>query len=69
MVENLLRSVSVYRPAYFHNTGGLAVNLRFRFGADGALKVVSSPVRIFAELATHVRDGSLRRLSPTTASK
>ena len=62
LMENLLRNVSVYRPAYFHRTHWAAVKPRFTLGADGSLVLVPSPARSRKQLADLVRS---RRLLET----
>ncbi|NOT01569.1 MAG: hypothetical protein HOP29_13180 [Phycisphaerales bacterium] len=59
MLENILRNVSVYRPAYFHGTGDVAVKPRFRLNASGQLELIPCPVSSVEELREAVRSGSL----------
>ena len=59
MVENILRNVSVYRPAYAHGTAGVAVKPRYRLGADGELELLPSPVRSAADLKRLVKSRRL----------
>ncbi len=59
MVENILRNVSVYRPAYAHGTAGVAVKPRYRLGADGELELLPCPVRSAADLKRQVESRRL----------
>lgn len=66
MVENILRSVSVYRPAYYHETNSVVVKPRCRIGADGGLEWVPLGVRDARELKQEVETGAiLERLRET----
>jgi len=59
MAENILRNVSVYRPAYNHGTDTIAVKPRFRLDATGSLELVPCPVRSAEELQKCVQSGEL----------
>ena len=59
MLENTLRNVSIYRPAYSHGAGSAAVKPRFLLGADGELVLVPVPVGSREELRQSIEDGSL----------
>jgi hypothetical protein len=59
MPENILRTVSVYRPAYKHESAGVVVKPRFQVDASGVLTLVPMPVASQRELAARVRDRSL----------
>jgi hypothetical protein len=59
MLENLLRNVSVYRPAYYHKTSSISVKPRFRFDGEGSLDLAPMPVESASELRSAIRDGSL----------
>jgi len=50
MAENILRNVSVYRPAYYHGTGGTAVKPRFTVDEAGTLLLAPCPVSSQEEL-------------------
>lgn len=57
--ENLLRNVSVYRPAYQHSSGGIGIKPRFRLDERGELVLIPLPVKSKAELLAGIRDRSL----------
>lgn len=57
--ENLLRNVSVYRPAYQHYSGGIGVKPRFHLDESGELVLIPLPVKSRAELVARIRDRSL----------
>ncbi len=59
MPENILRNVSVYRPAYKHESASIVVKPRFRLDEGGATVLVAMPVASQRELAARVRDRSL----------
>ncbi len=66
MVENILRSVSVYRPAYYHETNSAVVKPRCRVGEDGSLEWVRLTERDPRELKRDVETGAiLERLRRT----
>lgn len=52
MAENILRNVSVYRPAYYHGTGGTAVKPRFALDDREKLVLAPCPVSTREELQT-----------------
>jgi hypothetical protein len=58
MIENILRNVTVYRPAYVH-TGSVGVKPRFRLDSGGALELVPCPVGSSRELRSLVESGDL----------
>jgi hypothetical protein len=51
-LENALRNVSVYRPAYYHRTATAATKSRFRLSPEGALELVPNP----ADSRAHLRE-------------
>ncbi|MCC7291300.1 MAG: hypothetical protein IT449_04455 [Phycisphaerales bacterium] len=57
MVENILRSVSVYRPAYYHETNSAVAKPRCRIGEDGDLEWVRLTARDPRELKQEVETG------------
>jgi hypothetical protein len=59
LIENINRSVSVYRPAYYHRTRGISVKPRFRVAEDGRLELIPLPVRSREELMERVTSGDL----------
>lgn len=62
MVENILRNVSVYRPAYYHKTNGVGVKPRFRVTSGEVLEHVPNPARNVRELGELIKS---RRLLDT----
>ncbi len=50
MLENIQRNVSVFRPAYYHDTGLPLAKPRFRLDAGGELELVPCPASSLAEL-------------------
>jgi hypothetical protein len=59
MVENLLRNVSVWRPAYVHSARTAYPKPRFRLDAGGALVLQPSPVASSEELQRLVESREL----------
>jgi hypothetical protein len=59
MVENILRNVSVYRPAYNRLTGAPAVKPRFRLGPSGAIELLPCPVATARDLKEAVESRRL----------
>jgi len=59
LLENILRNVSVYRPAYYHETGNISVKPRFIVNESGALTLLPPPVKSREELVSAVRSRSL----------
>jgi len=62
MVENIMRSVTVYRPAYYHDTSSVSVKPRFRLTDDGALRQIPCPAESVEHLKTLIQS---RRLLST----
>lgn len=59
MVENILRNVNVYRPAYHHETPSLTVKPRFRVSTDGSLELLPNPCSTRKDLEAQVCSGQL----------
>lgn len=59
MFENLQRNVSVFRPAYFHDTGLPLVKPRFRLEWDGSPALLPPPAKSLAELRRTIETGEL----------
>ncbi|MCG3129302.1 MAG: hypothetical protein FLDDKLPJ_00027 [Phycisphaerae bacterium] len=66
MVENLLRHVSVYRPAYHHDTISAVVKPRFRIDDAGALTLIPCPVESVAALKTDIESEAILNTLRTT---
>jgi lysophospholipase L1-like esterase len=59
MPENVQRNVSVFRPAYYPQTGLPLAKPRFRLGDGGSLQLVPCPASSLSELRTLVETGRL----------
>jgi hypothetical protein len=59
LVENINRSVSVYRPAYYHQTSGVSAKPRFRVDDHGELELVPLPVASREDLFRRMESGEL----------
>ncbi|HXV36746.1 MAG TPA: SGNH/GDSL hydrolase family protein [Myxococcota bacterium] len=62
MTENMFRNVSVYRPAYYHRSGGIGVKPRFKVGAHGELQLLPCPARSAQELKALIESRDLVEL-------
>jgi hypothetical protein len=59
LVENINRSVSVYRPAYYHQTRAVSAKPRFRVDDRGGLELLPLPVASQGDLLRKVESGEL----------
>lgn len=66
MVENLLRHVSVYRPAYHHDTISAVVKPRFQIDGAGGLTLIPCPAESVAALKSDIESGAILKALRTT---